>query len=161
MKTRSLLATLFAVVLFIGLSGCASDSTSPNGSGGNVNGTMTATVAGSAWSATTILSAQKNGTSLGVTGDEVAGGRDKKIQFNLAGVSGPGTYTIGGFNPNSIVYINIPAGSMDQQAIIMGTEMAVGGSVTITELTGSKVKGTFSFNTSKTTVSGGAFDVNF
>jgi hypothetical protein len=151
---------LACILLFA--SGCASDSTSPNGGGNsNVHGTMTATVAGAAWSANTVLTAQNNSGMLVITADEVKNGNDKKIQLNLMGVNGPGTFSTGGFTPNSMVYINIPAGTTDPQVIINANEIATSGSVTVTEINSAHVKGTFSFNTAKTVVSNGAFDVNF
>jgi hypothetical protein len=156
MKTRS----LFALLLAFFLVACGSDDDNPSGPSNNVNGTMTATVKGNAWSAKDILIAQKNGAQIGITGDELSNGRDKKIQLNLANITETGTYSLGVMN--TAVYIDIAQGTTNQQEIIQATEMAVSGGVTITELSSTKIVGTFNFNTNRgTTVANGAFDVRF
>ncbi len=156
MKLRLILTLLLGLFF----AACASDDSNPAGSGNNVNGTITAKVNGSDWSATMVSKAQKAGPQVVITGDEVGSARQKKIQLNLINITTTGTYSIGGMN--SGVYIDMPTGTTDPNVIMQATEMASTASVTISELSAAKIAGTFSMTTSKgTNITNGTFDVKF
>lgn len=157
--------SLLLVFLLAVCAGCGgSDSpTGPGGSGGPNNGTFSARINGTNWSATIITPgmAQTAGhvSALG------SGSLNLSIAFAWQDQLTPGTWTIGaggqsvGFNANM---------SQDGQVWIAG---AGGGSgtLTITTRTANRVAGTFSFTmvpgqgggTGTREVTNGQFDVTF
>lgn len=158
--TNIKLGLILILVLGVFFAACNSDDSNPSGSGNNVNGTMTAKVNGADWTATIVSKAAKAGPTIVITADEVAGGRQKKIQINLMGVSAAGTYSLGGMNSGA--YIDVPAGTTDPNVLMQATEMATSGSITISELSTTKIKGTFSMTTDEgTSITNGSFDMKF
>lgn len=158
-------STILSVLVALFVMSCNSDSTSSdnnNNNNGTMKGTMSAKVNNANWSANILVSGSNQSGMVGITGDQVSGGVDQKIQFTVVGATGPGTITLGGFNPSSAVYISVPQGTTDQSVLIGATETSSSGSITFTTLTSTKAVGTFSFTTTKgTSVTNGQFDVTF
>ncbi len=148
----------FFLVISVGLlQSCGSDSDDSNNP--LSQGTMTATVDGVSYTATSVV-----GGTFGVfnvTGSELKGSTTNTISISLPNLTGTGPIEIDGFlsgiaayytgNPNSVDYFN-------------NGFTASSGTVNITEFTATKVSGTFSFvATSGTTtlnVTNGAFSLN-
>jgi hypothetical protein len=148
---------LVAVLLLV-LAGCGKDRdpTGPNQPGGAVNGTMTATIDGTPWSATIITP--------GITGGISAiGGSDGTRTMAFAWVEGgTGTYQVGssvGFNAN----LTIAGGTWVANAT-GGT-----GTLVVTSRTANRIVGTFNFTmnasaggaTGTRNVTQGAFNITF
>ncbi|CAN5781585.1 hypothetical protein BH23GEM9_BH23GEM9_28280 [soil metagenome] len=154
---RRILPSLYALLL---LAACGSDSPTDR-SNPAVAGTMTARIDGTAWSATQSLGGSRSGQQVSFTG---LGPGNVAIGLAIGGVTGPGTYTIGGLNPTTAVisYPNgIGYGVLPNQG---------GGAVVITSLTSAAVAGTFTFTAvlisgtgapATRTVAEGAFNVRF
>jgi hypothetical protein len=137
-----------------GLAGCGNSPTAPV----PTNGSITATVDGSSFSAVTVAATYTGGI-MGLGGTDSQG-----RTLGIGGqIPGPGTYTIG---PTSPANFALTIGSASwQAAITLGS-----GTLTVTSISAAGAKGTFQFTAGPvpgTTASGnkvvtqGAFDVKF
>lgn len=118
---------------------CGSDSTGPddgNGGGGNPSlpGTMTAVVDGQNWSASAGLAAAHNSQYFTISGVAPNG---TAIAFSIGPLTGAGTYTTGPGRPTNLV---MTSGTSGWVASVVGGS----GTFTITTLTDTDVRGTFS-----------------
>lgn len=130
-------------MLFV-LSGCGSDGTGP---GNNIptNGSMTARIDGTNWSAVSVSATYSNGV-LGVGAADVAG---TAIGMGVV-ANGTGTFQVGASSPTNLL-LTMGGASWYAQTT-QGS-----GSITITSLTQNSVAGTFQFTgvaTPGTTASG-------
>jgi len=152
---------LFAVLLLlaaISFSGCNKndDNNDPSGSAGS----MSLTVDGSNWSATLAVQAISNSGVINITGSDSNANQASVI---LYGVSTTGTYQVGPGNPSN--QLRWTAGT-DPINTYQANGVIGSGTVTITEITATKIVGTFQFtgyNTAQQSkvITNGAFDVNF
>jgi hypothetical protein len=158
MKIRNL---ILGLVLIAGISftGCKKEETNPGGSTGN--GSLSLKHAGSAWSATLSVQAVNTNGILNITGSDSNANQAAVTVFQP---NGAGTYIIG------------PSGNtgtsgrwtqgIGQTDTYTASNLLGSGEIKITELTATKVKGSFFFtayNTEQNTVqvTEGKFDVNF
>ncbi|MCB2207468.1 MAG: hypothetical protein KQH67_04160 [Bacteroidetes bacterium] len=132
------------------------DDTGPVGS----NGSISLKVDGSTWNASLSVQAVNSNGVINVTGSD---SNAKQAGVTLYGVSAPGTYQVGPPNAGNMLRWTEGLGQNDtyQANGVIGT-----GTVTVTELSDSKIKGTFSFtgyNTSQTSkqITEGTFEANF
>lgn len=148
-------------VMSVSLTACKKDDNGDD-NGGNLpgTGTMTLKYNGTDWSATLTVQAVNSNGVINVTGSD---GNAHQASVILYGVSGPGTYALGaGYPQNLCTWTEGTDASQTYSAsLVLGS-----GSVTITELSDSKVKGTFEFtayNTNQETrqITEGAFEANF
>ena len=139
-KTIAFLATLAAFAC-----GGSSDDDNGNptgpGGGGATNGTFSAVINGTTWSATGQVSVtRQNPNFIGIGGSGFAGSTAYAFVLGIGNATGPGTHSF-----------NISAGGDGSSLIIGGTTTGWGtafnggtGSVTITVLTTNRIAGTFS-----------------
>jgi len=151
-----------AVLAFLAACG-GSDSTGPAQTNNLVtNGSFSAVVNGTAWSAAGRVAVSQSGTLLTITG---ASGT-YAISFGIGPFGGPSTF--------SLVYAPLANPPTASQAIVIlggqswGTSLQGGtGSITITNYAAGRVAGTFSFDAPSTAsggtlhVTNGSFDVTF
>jgi hypothetical protein len=177
MKTKTLKHFIFGIVLAVTtfLSSCSSDSDNGGGGGNAALGTVKAKVGGANFTSmnlATFATRQLVGgiTTVVVQGSDASG---KAIQIMLTGGAtvGNGTYQVSdstgitAIASYTEVNISNPLASVTWAAPYEGSGVA--GSVTITEITDTNVKGTFSFTgknqsgTDTKQVTNGAFNVNF
>jgi uncharacterized protein DUF6252 len=169
MKTFKMISKISLIaVMFLALS-CSSDS--DGGGGGTASaGTIKAKVGGTSFTSMEMATvAMRSGDFMTLQGSNSSG---KAINLVLNGVSTTGTYDIGGDNLIAIVgsYVDTniqnPMASVTYVAPTEGG--AVKGSITVTELTDTKIVGTFHFtgtnqddaNDTKE-VTNGAFNLEF
>ena len=158
------LSALLPGLLFVAAScGSASDTSSPGTSLPLLNGTFSATVDGSAWSAEgRVAVARGPNNSLIIA----AASLTRSLSFTLFNASAPGTF--------SLVYAGattVPSFAILASAGAAWTTNTTGGtgSVVVTTLTSSRVAGTFTFDappspgqgTTTAHVTGGTFDVTY
>lgn len=157
MKQFKLFATLLLAAA-ISFSGCNKndDNNNPSGSAG----TMSLTVDGNNWSATLAVQAINNSGVINVTGSDSNGNQASVI---LYGASTTGTYQVGPANPSNQLRWTAGLSATDtyQANGVIGS-----GTVNVTELTATKIVGTFQFTGYNTTqqskvITNGAFDVKF
>jgi len=124
------------------------------------SGSMTLKVDGEPWSATLAAQAVNSNGIINVTGSDSDA---HQIAVTLMNVTEPGTYSVGGMgNQNGIRWTKGLGGSDTYLAnSIMGS-----GTITITELSSTKIKGSFNgtvANTDQLTkrITEGSFDVSF
>lgn len=143
------------------LAACGGDGGSgPNG--GNAN--FTATIDGTAWTsaeASTNVTGAASGT-FSIVGSEVSGNSAKYITMTLYNIGAPGTYPLGvsGTVPGGIAVV----GTSGTSASFFTTPLSgSAGSVTITDVSGTHIAGTFSFVAgvapTTRTVTQGSFDL--
>ena len=148
-----------AALVSIGLAGCGS-TTDPTGP---TNGSLTAKIDGSSWSAATIAVTYASGI-LAIAGTD-AGGRT--VGFGLGPVSAPGTFPSGPTSPTnaSLQIITGSTAQAWQAAQTLGS-----GTVTVTAISATHAAGTFQFvvvpvagtgATGNKAITQGAFDVTF
>ena len=116
-----------------------SKSTGPNGNGDY----FTASIDGATFTADVLLSARLTFGSLDIQGSRGPLGQVEAMTLSLTSVTGPGTFVIGsggGGNAASIA-ATTPSGGVNN----FGTVYGGTGSVIITELSGTRVSGTFTF----------------
>ena len=156
MKTRNLILILLlgTVILF---GSCKKDSDDNPDAG---NGTISLTVDGATWSASLSVQAVKTNGVINVTGSD---SQAKQAAVVLYGVTAPGTYQVGPASPSNMLRWTEGIGQTDTYTAngVIGS-----GTITVTELTASKIKGTFSFtgfNTSQSSkiITDGEFEANF
>lgn len=157
MKSRNLfLMVLIAGVISLG--SCNKDDGDSGAPGGN--GSISLKVDGSTWNASLSVQAVNSNGVINVTGSD---SNAKQAGVTLYGVSAPGTYQVGPPNAGNMLRWTEGLGQNDtfQANGVLGT-----GTVTVTELSASKIKGTFSFtgyNTAQTSkqITEGSFEANF
>jgi hypothetical protein len=155
--------TLALIALAMLVAACGGDATGPAVLTG---GTMSATVDGAAWTANTSVGAARNGQFIGLAGVSGMGGSQTTISMGFPDALGTFTATTAvGINAN----FSVAGTGALWQALGIG---AIVGSitVTVTELTAERVRGTFSFTappvastvaTGTKTVTSGSFDARF
>lgn len=138
--------TTFVLILLVaGVIGMTSCKKEDSGDGSGAGGTMTLKIDGSSWSASLKVAASYSGGVLSVTGSD---SNAKQCNITLTNISGTGTFDIGGSmtNPNSGRWTQ-GLGTNDTYM----TQLGLGsGTCTITELSATQVKGTFSFTAKNT-----------
>jgi len=158
MKSREL---LFMIVIagIVMLGSCKKKSDDPANPVGS-NGAITLKVDGSTWNASLSVQAVNSNGVINVTGSD---SNANQAGVTLYGVTAPGTYQVGPPNAGNMLRWTEGLGQTDtyQASGVIGT-----GTVTVTELSSSKVKGTFSFtgyNTDQTSkqITEGTFEANF
>ena len=144
------------VISFVSCKKDDGDTGTPVGS----NGSISLTVDGSSWNASLAVQAVNSNGVINVTGSD---SNAKQAGITLYGVSSTGTYQVGPPNVgNMLRWTEGLAQNQTYQASgVIGT-----GSITVTELSASKIKGTFSFtgyNTDQDTkqITNGEFEANF
>ena len=158
MKMKSLLLSvvLMSAVILVSCKKDDDGGTNPAG-----NGTMTLTYDGTNWSADLAVQAVNTNGVINATGSDA---NAHQAAVNLFGVTAPGTYNVGpnGTSGNSIRWTEgIDPKQTYTASFVLGT-----GTITVTELSATSIKGTFSgtvYNTDQTTktITNGKFDVNF
>ena len=158
MKIRNL---ILGLVLIAGISftGCKKEETNPGGT--TSNGSLTLKHAGSAWSASMSVQAVNTNGVLNITGSD---SNANQAAVTIFQPNGAGTYAIGTLsNPGNSGRWTQGIGQTDTYS---ASSVLGSGEITITELTATKVKGSFFFtayNTDQNTVqvTEGKFDVKF
>lgn len=148
---------LIAGVVFLG--SCKKDNTDPDTPAGS-NGSITLKVDGSAWNASLSVQAVNTNGVINVTGSD---SNAKQAGVTLYGISATGTYQVG--PPNTGNMLRWTEG-LGQEQTFQANGVIGSGTVTVTELSASKIKGTFSFtgfNTAQTSkqITEGSFEANF
>ena len=161
----------FAIVLAVTtiLSSCSSSDGDGGGGGSTAVGTMKAKIAGSNWTSMSMATAATHqNTVLIIQGSDATG---KAIQLMIVGVTAPGTFEINNTSAIDAIAsytqanINNPMASLVFAAPYEGSGTV--GSITVTDLTATNVKGTFSFtgknqNGADTKqITNGVFNINF
>jgi hypothetical protein len=171
---RHLLRFAFGTAAVITAAACGGDSTGPGGGGGGGGAGMTAKINATSWSATQVqVSAGAAGGVPGtivITGVKVAGQSTTSISVILGFISGPGTYRLGVNQASTpggtglLLETAPPATSEARTTPFTGA----GGTVVITSLTSTRIKGTFDFVavpilgstfTGNKSITNGTFDV--
>lgn len=163
---------LFVLVLIIsGLFtfSCKSDDDG-GGGGGAASGTMTAKVDGTSVNTVEMTTAaQINGGSLQITGNNGGTSDNKAFMLTIVSVDGEGTYPIGGganvFNVAS--YTESDASNPSNPQVVVWSapyDDTQVGEINISELTDSRVKGTFSYRAKNAdgnikNITEGSFDI--
>jgi hypothetical protein len=139
LKTLAVMATLAA----FGCGGGDDDDGNPTGppGGGATNGSLTAQIGGTSWSATgTITVSRSNPNFIGLAGTGFAGNAAYSLVVGIANATGPGTHNL-----------NVFAGGDGSSLIVGSTTTGYGtaftggsGTLTITSLTSNRIVGTFS-----------------
>ncbi len=175
MKTLKTVSKLFLIAFAVVLSSCSGEDGGGGGGGSAAAGTIKAKVGGSNFKsmtmATTAMKVAVAGAyTITIQGSDANG---KSINLIMHGVAlQTGTYDIGGNNQIAIIgsytelNINNPMASKTYTAPFEGG--AVAGSISITEITDTKIVGTFNFTAKNQDdqsdvkeVKSGAFNVNF
>lgn len=153
---RTMRRLAFAL-LAVGAVACSNDD---NGTGANANGSMSASIGGTAWNANLSVAASRAGNVLAIAG---VSSDQRQINITIPNVTTTGT-------------VNLGVGQQGVATITLGTQAWVTslvggtGSVSITTLTANRAAGTFTFTAAASTntgatgtkaVTSGAFDVNF
>lgn len=153
---RARVVGLAGLMLAAMLGGCSSgDPASPQ----LANGTVTARIDGSGFSATVAIAATYSGGIFAVAGTDAQG---RTIGFGSQ-VLAPGTFTVGAANPTNF---SVSAGASSwQAAVTLGS-----GTLTVTSISAVGAEGTFQFTagplagtgaTGNKVVTQGVFDVTF
>jgi len=163
LKTLAFIVTLTA----LGCGGGDDDDGNPTGppTGGASNGSLTAQINGTGWSATgTITVSRQSPNFIGLAGTGFAGSAAYSLVVGIANATGPGTHNLniyGGGDGSSLIIGSTTTG--------YGTAFQGGsGTLTITSLTANRITGTFSGtlipssgSASSLVVTNGTFDVTF
>lgn len=166
MKTIKHLSLALVLAVTTILSSCSSDS---DGGGGNAAaGTIKAKAGSTNFTSMTQASfAMNQGGMLVIQGSDASG---KAIQLAIAGATEAGTYTISDDNAISVIgsYTEVNLSTFDSTTWAAPYEGSGNvGTITISEITATTVKGTFSFTgknqegTDTKAVTNGSFNVNF
>lgn len=138
--------TIKYIVLLLGIvavsfSACKKDDSNDdnNGNGNPPTGSMSLKVGGKSWTANFGVTVVKMGDVTSVTGT----GDGKSCNISMYQLNGTGTFPIGGQTVNS----NVATWSegTGSENIYVATFQQGGGSITITELTSTRISGTFNF----------------
>ena len=143
MSRRQQIAIIVAAALIVG---CGSSGTGPDGTGNTNTSTkvLTATINGTAFTATTVSGAYFNGT-ISINGSS----NQRSLTISAIGLNGPGTYSLTRGNPNSALAQVIG----DAAAGTYSTGFGGAGSIKLTTAVLGHIKGTFTFTAY--TVNGG------
>ena len=156
------LSALVSSLLLVAMSCLGSDSTGPSTQNGLSNGTFSASINGSSWSAVGRVAVVRTVVnSLGMAGVSPAYG----ITLSLQNATAPGSFVVNSdLTIGSVAIVGNTAGAVWATNVAGGT-----GTVTITTLTSTRVAGTFSFDavalpgagSGTLHVTGGTFDVTY
>lgn len=153
---------IMMAVISVSLTACKKDESDDDDNGGSLNGggSMTLKYDGNDFSATLAVQAVNENGVINVTGSD---GNARQASLVLFGTSGPGTYTIGAAYPQNLCTWTEGTNATQTftASFVIGS-----GTVTITELTDSKIKGSFEFTAVNTnqetrTITDGSFEANF
>jgi hypothetical protein len=143
------------------MAACGGDSTEP---APNLvtNGTFSATINGTAWSAVGVVTVSKTAKNSAVA--IVSASPTYGISFALSPVTNPGTFSLAFLNAGSVAFISSSTGAGWSTLAQGGT-----GTVTITTYTANRIAGTFSFDAVPSSggaagtvrVTNGAFDITY
>lgn len=172
MKTIKFFLYLTLTLSLTALTGCDSDDDDDPAPTGN--GSMSATVEGNDWNANVAVQAtyitQGGTNALTVVGSSDQGeGLSTTISLNLLNVTGTGTIAVDGSNLTNLSSASYAiANSTSANDAEVYNSVGNSGQVTITELTETRVSGTFTFvgseatgGTGTRTITDGEFSVNF
>ena len=156
MKMKSILLSVVLIAGVLLVSCKKDDDTIPAGSNGN----MSLSYDGTSWSASMSVQAVNTNGVINITGSDASA---HQAAVTLYEVTGPGTYKVGA-NANVGNSIRWTEG-IDPKQTYNASFVLGSGTVTITELSATKIKGTFSgtvYNTDQTskTITNGEFDAN-
>lgn len=154
---KKLLFMLLAI-LVIGAAGCNKNEDNTNSTGG----TMSLTVDGTNWTASLAVQAVNTNGVINVTGSDSNAHQASLVVY---GATSTGTYAVGPSSGNPGNMLRWTAGT-EQDQTYQANNVIGSGTVTITELSGTKVAGTFEFvgyniNQASQTITNGAFSANF
>lgn len=139
--------------------GCGTDGEISGFSG---SGTMSATVAGSAWTASEFVQASRSGNVLSISGSD----GELQLQLTVPNVTITGVFNFGAGNPGVAQLIETASGSATWTSALVGGT----GTLTLTTFTNERAAGTFNFSgiaadgtpaMGTRTVTNGTFDVRF
>ncbi|MEE4260074.1 MAG: DUF6252 family protein [Bacteroidales bacterium] len=157
MKSKNLLSMLLIAGIVL-LMSCNKndDDTGPIGS----NGSISLKVDGSTWNASLSVQAVNAGGVINVTGSD---SNAKQAGITLYGITETGTYKVGPPNQGNMLRWTEGLG---QTQTFQANGVIGDGTITVTELTDNKIKGTFSFtgfSTEQTSkqITEGKFEANF
>lgn len=167
---RTIKHLAFAIVLAVTtlLSSCSSSDGDGGGGGSTALGTMKAKIAGSNWSSMSAATAATHrNTVLIIQGSDATG---KAIQLMAVGVTAAGTFQINDTSAIDVVASYTQANISNPMASLVFAAPYEGsgtvGTLTVTDLTATNVKGTFSFTGKNQSgadtkqVTDGVFNVN-
>lgn len=148
---------LVVLISSIAFTSCKKDENTGDPSIGD--GSMTLKYAGTSWDASLAVQAVNTNGVINVTGSDSQG---KQAAITLFGVDSPGTYEITSGSQHSGRWTE----GVDPSETYVANGIIGTGTITITELSETKIKGSFSFegfNTTQTSksITEGSFDVNF
>lgn len=161
LKMLAVMATLVA----IGCGGGNDDNGNPTGppGGGATNGSLTAQINGTSWSAVGTITVSRQTNFILITGAIYAGSNTSSLVVGIANATGPGSHNLSllAGDGSSLVVATTTTG--------YGTAFTGGsGTITITSLTANRIVGTFSGilptssgSATSLTITNGAFDVTF
>jgi len=131
---------VMGALLLAGAAACGSDPAGPDG-GDTGDGTLTASIGGVSFSGSHAVSATYQSGFLTI--GAVDQGNSRILVINLSNLSGPGTYALG-WGQSGVAQYSETDGVTPEKGWITSIQGA-SGTVTVTELTGTRVKGVFSF----------------
>lgn len=158
MKTKNYLLIVVILIAGIAVSSCKKTESANPAS----NGTMSLTVDGGSWSASLSVQAVNTNGVINITGSDSGGKQASVVLYNVVA---PGTYAVGPNSGNQSNQLRWTQG-LGQTDTFVANGILGNGSVTIDELTDSKVSGSFNFTgfadaTTSKPISDGQFNANF
>ncbi len=156
MKTRNLFLLLL-LAFGVTLVSCKKDNDTGNPS--SSSGSISLVVDGSKWNATLAVQGVNANGVLNVTGSD---SNAKQAGVTLVGVDSPGTYTISMGSPHQLRW----TGGLDPAQTFVASGVIGSGTIEISEISATHVKGTFSFtgyndDGQSKQFTGGEFEANF
>lgn len=157
MRLTATVASLATLALLAGCGGGGNEDLT----GPSTKGSMSATINGTSWSASTVTQASRAGNVLAIGGNNPSW----QVLIAIPGVTAAGTYTVAATG-GTMQLIQANAGAATWTASLVGGQ----GTVTVTTLTATRAVGTFSFTGNATAgtpaggtrnVTAGQFDVTF
>jgi len=157
MKIKSILLSVVLIASVVLVSCKKESDTTPAGS----NGSISLSYDGSSWNASLGVQAVNSSGVINVTGSDASA---HQVAVNLFGVTAPGTYVVGP-NGNTGTSIRWTEG-IDPKQTYTASFVLGKGTITVTELSATNIKGTFSgtvYNTDQTSkvITNGEFDAKF
>jgi len=157
MKMKSILLSVVLISGILLVSCKKEDDATPAGG----NGSFSLSYDGTSWNAGLSVQAVNSGGVINVTGSDASA---HQAAISLFGVSAPGTYKVGpnGTNGNAIRWTE----GIDPTQTYTANSVVGSGTITITELSATGIKGTFSgtvYNTAQTkkAITNGKFEAKF
>lgn len=147
---------LVCTVLFgaLAITSCSKDDNPTDNNSTTGGGSFSAKVNGTAWNATTVRGTWSNG-AMGLVGAQIIDAENQQI--NISGmITATGTY-----NLNPLTGSNCIATYSKGTGAGASTNTALSGTLVVTSLSASGVKGTFNFKAGIYSVTDGSFDVKF